>query len=121
MTTLTTTLTNKLILLTSEGIGHGDESLGHVLLANFLRTIANRDEKPAAIVLMNGAVRLACPGADAFEAQEHLRELADAGVPVYACRTCLEAFGLVDRVQIGKIGGMAQFVEMMASYGVIAL
>ncbi len=112
---------NKLILLTSEGIGHGDEGLGHVLLANFLRTVGAREEKPAAIVLMNGAVRLACPGANAFEAQEHLRELAESGVPVLACRTCLEAFGLVDRVQVGKIGGMAQFVEMMASHEVIVL
>lgn len=112
---------NKLVLLTGEGIGHGDEPLGHVLLANFLRTIGGRDEKPAAIVLMNGAVRLACPGAQAFEAQEHLRELTRLGVPVLACRTCLESFGLVERVEIGAIGGMAQFVELMSRHEVIAL
>ncbi len=114
-------MTRKLILLTAEGIGRGDEGLGHILLANFLRSVARREEKPAAIVLMNGAVRLACPGAEAFEAQEHLRELADDGVPVLACRTCLEAFGLVDKVQIGQIGGMPQFVEMMADHEVLAL
>ncbi len=112
---------NKLILLTSQSIGQGDGSLGHVLLANFLRAVGAREEKPAAIVLMNAAVRLACPGAEAFEAQEHLRELADAGVPVFACRTCLEAFGLADRVQIGRIGGMPQFVEMMSRHDVITL
>ncbi len=112
---------NKLILLTCEGIGRGEDDLGHVLLANFLRTVGAREEKPAAIVLMNGAVRLACPGTEAFEAQEHLRELADDGVPVLACRTCLEAFGLVDKVQIGQIGGMPQFVEMMAAHEVITL
>ncbi len=112
---------NKLIMLTSESIDRGDEALGHVLLANFLRAVGLRDEKPAAVVLMNEAVRLACPGADAFEAQEHLRELAQAGVPVFACRTCLEAFGLVDSVEIGRIGGMPQFVEMMATHEVIVL
>ena len=114
-------MTNKLILLTSESLGRGDEDLGHVLLANFLRVLGARPAKPAAIVLMNGAVRLACPGAAAFEAQEHLRELARDGVPVYACRTCLEAFGLVDDVEIGQIGGMAQFVEMMDRHEVISI
>lgn len=114
-------MSGKLVLLTADSLGRGDENLGHVILANFLRTLVGREEKPAAVVLMNGAVRLACQKTEAFEAQEHLRELAEAGVEVYSCRTCLDHFGMVDSVVVGKIGGMPQFVEMMAKYEVLTL
>jgi len=111
----------KLIVLAGDGLGRGDTDLGHVILANFLRTLAQRADKPAAIVCLNAGVRLVCSGTDAFEAQEHLKELVAQGVSVLACRTCLEHFGLVHRVVVGQIAGMAQFVEMMAEHEVIAL
>ncbi len=112
---------DKVVVLAADGLGRGDAGLGQVILANFLRTLAQRAEKPAAIICLNSGVRLACSGAEAFEAQEHLRELETQGVSVLACRTCLEHFGLVDRVVVGKIGGMPQFVEMMAEHEVISL
>ncbi len=112
---------DKLIILAGDGLGRGDEALGHVILANFLRLLTQRPDKPAAIVCWNAGVRLVCEGAEAFEAQEHLRELAAQGVPVLACRTCLEHFGLLDRVVVGQVGGMAQFVDMMATHEVITL
>ena len=70
---------------------------------------------------MNGGVKLACSGAEAFEAQEHLRELVGQGVKVFACRTRLEHFGLVDRVVVGEIGGMPGFVELMSEHQVLTL
>jgi len=112
---------DKLIILAGDGLGSGDPTLGHVILANFLRLLAQRPDKPAAIVCWNAGVRLVCDGASAFEAQEHLRELAVQGVPVYACRTCLEHFGLLERVVVGQIGGMPQFVELMARHETISL
>jgi hypothetical protein len=111
-------LEEKLIVLTSEGLGNGRDELGHVLLANFLRTLVNRADKPAAVILMHDAVKLACPGSAAFEAQEHLRELSRE-TSVLSCRTCLESHDLVEMVEIGGIGGMAQFVEMMSALAVI--
>jgi intracellular sulfur oxidation DsrE/DsrF family protein len=112
---------DKILLLTGDGIGRGDDRLGQVILANFLRVVGGRDELPAAIICMNGAVRLVCDGAEAFEAQEHLRELVAKGVAVYACKTCLEHFGLIERVVVGQIGGMPMFVEMMAAHQVITV
>ncbi len=112
---------DRVLLITDDGIGRGDHHLGQVILANFLRSVGQRAEKPAAIILMNGGVRLACSGAEAFEAQEHLRELAEQGVKVLACRTCLEHFGLVEKVVVGEIGGMPGFVELMAAHQVLTI
>ncbi len=112
---------DKVVLITGDGIGRGDHHLGQVLLANFLRSVGQRPDRPAAIILMNDGVKLACSGAEAFEAQEHLRELADVGVRVFACRTCLEHLGLVDKVSVGEIGGMPGFVNLMSEHQVLTL
>ncbi len=111
----------KVVLITGDGIGRGDHHLGQVILANFLRSVGQRPDKPVAIILMNDGVKLACSGAEAFEAQEHLSELAGQGVKVLACRTCLEHFGLVEKVVVGEIGGMPGFVELMSEYQVLTL
>ena len=112
---------DKVVLITADGLGRGDEGLGHVIMANFLRTVGQRSDLPAAIILMNSGVKLACLGAEAFEAQEHLRELVVKGVPVLSCRTCLDHFGLVEKVVVGQIGGMPKFVELMAEHQVLTL
>ena len=112
---------DKVILIAGEGLGRGDDGLGHVILSNFLRLLAQRADKPKAVICMNGGVRLVTTASGAFEAHEHLRELAVQGVPVYACKTCLDHFGLLDKVVVGQVGGMPQFVELMAANQVITL
>jgi sulfur relay (sulfurtransferase) complex TusBCD TusD component (DsrE family) len=48
---------------------------------------------------------------------EPLRALVAGGVPVVACRTCLEHYGLLERVAVGEIGTMAQVIELQAAAG----
>lgn len=112
---------DKVIVLTGDELGRGDTALGQIVLANFLRTLVQRQGKPTAVFCVNSAVRLVCSGAEAFEAQEHLRELAAQGVSVLACRTCLEHFGLVDKMLVGEIAGMPQFVDLLAKHQVVTL
>ena len=114
-------MTNEVILLTSDAIGRGDDALGRVLMANFLRFQLERPEPPATIICMNSAVKLACRGDVDFEAQEYLHRLATRGVRVLSCRTCLEHFGLLNDVVIGEVGGMGMFVTMMSQGRVLTL
>jgi peroxiredoxin family protein len=44
-----------------------------------------------------------------------LAALAEAGVPLIACRTCLDFYGLLDSVAVGEIGNMMRIVEMQAA------
>jgi len=41
--------------------------------------------------------------------------LSAAGVPLIACRTCLDFYDLLDRVVVGEIGNMLRIVEAQIS------
>lgn len=97
----------KRLLVLTDRIGRGDEDLGRVLMRNFLYSVARNAEKPSAIVLMNEGVRLACTGSDSLD---DLRILAESGVQVKACGTCLDSLGLTESLAVGEVGNMTASV-----------
>lgn len=111
-------MTNKVIVLRSEFMGQGSETLGQVILANFLRLLAESHEKPRAIFLYNGGVKLTTADSPVLA---HLQELAEKGIPVQACKTCVDSFGIRDAMQVGELSTMAQFVEYVATCEIVTL
>ena len=101
----------KTYLILSDSFGRGDDELGRVLARNFLYSLARADVRPARIMLMNGGVRLACEGSDSLD---DLRLLAEAGVPVKACGTCLDFLGPKERLAVGEVGTMPASVETLS-------
>ncbi len=89
-------------------MGRGDDALGAKLLGNFLRTLAAVDPKPDALVFYNGAVQLLAEGSAHLEA---LHALDDAGVDLLACVTCLDFFGLAERLAVGEVSNMRDIVQ----------
>ena len=61
-----------------------------------------------AVLFYAAGVRLVAEGSPCLQ---ELATLADAGVPLIACRTCLDYYGLIDQVQVGEIGNMLRIVE----------
>ena len=57
---------SKIFLIQSEGLGRGDEQLGLMLMANFLRLLGDSQEKPSTLVFWNAGVKLACEGSPVF-------------------------------------------------------
>ncbi len=51
---------SKVFLIQSEGLGRGDDKLGTLLMANFLRLLGENKDKPSTLVFWNDGVRLAC-------------------------------------------------------------
>jgi len=100
----------KRVLILSDAIGRGDDDLGRVLMKNFLYSLARNAEKPSAVVLMNGGVRLACEGSDSVD---DLRLMVDGGVVVKACGTCLDYLKLMDKLAVGDVGTMPASVEAL--------
>jgi len=91
------------ILLSSEALGRGDDTLGKLLMGNFLRLLGEEGRQPDTICLLNSGVRLACEGHPCLE---HMRRLQDLGTRVLICRTCLEYLDLEDKVEVGQISNM---------------
>ena len=90
-------------LFTRNGMGDAPENLQQTLAVKFLSLAAQAEEKPAKILFYTEGVKLVCEGSPVLQ---WLRILEDAGVELIVCSTCLEYFGLIDKVRVGKVGGM---------------
>lgn len=97
----------KCILILSETFGTGDDELGVLLMRKFLQSLAQEEQRPEAVCLGNGAVRLACEGSDSLD---DLRELSANGVAVRACGACLDFLGLTESLAVGEAGTMPEMV-----------
>lgn len=96
------------IVFNHDGLGHADEALRYKLATNYLRTLLELGQRPQAILFYAAGVKLVTTGSPCLS---ELRELAATGVPLIACRTCLDYYGLMDCVEVGEIGNMLRIVE----------
>lgn len=97
-----------------ETVGEGDPELGGSLMKMFFYTLAQSDDLPEAVLFMNGGVRL--PTLD-DQVAGHLRELAGRGVEILVCGTCLNFYGIADKLQAGTVSNMYDIVERMKRAG----
>ncbi len=111
-------MSDKVFFIQSEGLGRGDERLGTLLMANFLRLLADSPQKPAAIILWNAGVKLACEDSTLLE---YLKRLQARDVEILACTTCLEYFDLKEKLLVGKPTTMVKSIETMMNREVITL
>lgn len=85
----------------------------------FLSLAAQAEEKPARIVFYAEGVKLVCEGSLVLQ---WLKMLEAAGVELLVCSTCLEYFGLTDKVKVGQVGGMHGILSaLQAAEKVISL
>ena len=74
----------------------------------FIYTLSQMDELPKTILFYNGGVRLTCEGSPALE---DLKLMADAGVEIISCGTCLNFYGLTDKLAVGSASNMYVIVQ----------
>ena len=109
---------SKTMLIQSGVLGRGDDELGTLLMANFLRLLGESKDKPAALVFWNTGVRLVCEGSWALG---HLKKLEEQGVEILACTTCLEYFELTEKLKIGKPTTMLKSIHSILASDVVCL
>lgn len=107
-----------MILVSSDQLGKGDPNLGEGVLETFFTLLKQREEKPAAIFFMNRGVFTLT---EQSLVSVHLQELEQAGVPIFACKTCVDFYELGDQLTCGEISGMAHFIELAAQYEVLTI
>jgi selenium metabolism protein YedF len=98
------------ILISTDRIGRGDDELGRLLMRNFLYSLARNPERPSAVMLMNGGVRLACEDSEVLD---DLRLLAGEGVAIKVCGTCLDYLKLAGSHLVGDVGTMPDAVAAL--------
>ena len=89
-------------------VGEGDPELGHSLIKMFFYTLSEKPDLPSAICFMNGGVRLVTENEQTIE---HLKVLEQKGVKLIVCGTCLNFYGLTDKLAVGGVTNMYEIVE----------
>jgi selenium metabolism protein YedF len=100
---------NTVIIINSEIMGNGSEELGRQLMGSFLRKIWSFDKKPGRILFYNSGVKLMAEGSAVLDA---LSGLADAGVDLIACASCVRYYDLKNKMRIGRISDMTEIAAI---------
>lgn len=99
------------ILFTHFGMGDAPAELQQKLAGVFLNLLGQSDLAQARLLFYTDGVRLVCKGSPVLE---QLKALEERGAELIICQTCLNYFGLIDKVQVGIVGGMADIIEALA-------
>jgi intracellular sulfur oxidation DsrE/DsrF family protein len=95
------------ILVTNNGMGKGPQELQLTLMTKYLELLNLQDDLPAAMCFYTEGVRLVTKGSPVIE---KLQALEEKGVRLVVCSTCLNYFGLIEKIKIGIVGGMGDIL-----------
>jgi selenium metabolism protein YedF len=98
------------VLVGTDTMGKGDETLGRKLIVNFIATLKEMGPDLWRLILLNGGVKLTVEGSECLAA---LMALEKDGVHVMVCGTCLNYFELLEKKQVGETTNMLDIVTSM--------
>lgn len=99
-----------LVILSGNVMGTGDAKLGTALMKAFVFALTKQDQLPDTILCYNTGAYLTCEGADTLE---DLKLLESEGVTILTCGTCLDFYGLKEKLAVGSMTNMYDIVERM--------
>ena len=101
---------NVVVAINSAKMGVGHDELGGVLIKGFIFALTQMDELPSAILFYNGGATLTTEGSASLE---DLKNLEAQGVEILTCGTCLNYYGLGDKLRVGEVTNMYAIVEKL--------
>ena len=104
------------VVIRSSKMGEGDEDLGRLLMKGYLYALTQLDELPKTILFYNSGAYLTCEGSQSLE---DLRKMEQEGVEILTCGTCLQHYGLSEKLAVGSVTNMYVIVETMAKADLI--
>ena len=115
---------NMVVVVSSDRMGIGNDELGKVLIKGFIYAVTQLDTLPKTMLFYNGGAAimynsgafLSCEGSDSLE---DLKSLEAQGVEILTCGTCLDYYGLKEKLAVGSVTNMYSIVEKMAGAGKI--
>lgn len=109
-------LKNTVIVIDRDQMGDGNDELGKILLKGFIYALGQQDALPQTLLFYNLGVTMVCEGSPVLD---DLKSLQANGVNILACGTCLNYYGLVDKLQVGEVTNMYTIVETMTQSDLI--
>ena len=101
---------NQIVVISSNAMGSGDDVLGEKLMKAFIFAVTQQESLPKAMVFYNGGVKLTVEGSEALT---DLKSLEAQGVEIVSCGTCLDFYGVKEKLAVGSVTNMYDIVERM--------
>jgi selenium metabolism protein YedF len=102
------------VVISSSQMGQGNDELGAVLMKGFIYALTQQEELPETILFYNGGASLTCEGSPALE---DLKSMEAQGVEIMTCGTCLNYYGLTEKLSVGSVTNMYVIVEKLTQAG----
>lgn len=103
---------NLTIVISNDKLGLGDDTLGTALMKSYMYALTESDNLPCDLLFLNAGVKLAVEGSDCLDS---IKTLKEKGVNILSCGTCLDFYGLKEKLAVGEITNMYTIVEKMNS------
>lgn len=101
---------NTVVVIGSEFMGSGNDELGAVLVKGFVYAVSHLDVLPKAVLFYNGGAKLTTEGSPLLD---DLKYMEMKGVEILTCGTCLDYYGIKEKLAVGKVTNMYNIVELM--------
>ena len=106
------TCVSTVVVVSSDRMGDGSDELGHILMKSFVFAVTQLDDLPDKMVFYNGGAKLTIEGSECLE---DLKALSNQGVEIMTCGTCLDYYGIKDKLAVGSVTNMYSIVETLQS------
>ncbi|RHV54736.1 sulfurtransferase-like selenium metabolism protein YedF [Faecalibacterium sp. OM04-11BH] len=106
--------TDTVVAISAAVMGEGSEELGKTLLKAFVFALTQQDKLPKTILFYNGGAALTCEGSAMLE---DLKALEVQGVEILTCGTCLNFYGLTEKLAVGSVTNMYTIAEKLTQAG----
>ena len=104
------------VVISSDKMGEGEAELGNILMKGFIYALTQLETLPSTVLLYNKGAYLSCEGSPVLE---DLQILSEAGVEILTCGTCLNYYGLGEKLKVGSVANMYMIVETQAKADLI--
>lgn len=101
---------NTIVVISSAEMGVGSEELGKALMKGFIYALGQQDSLPKTMLFYNGGAAMTCEDSPALE---DLKSLQAQGVEILTCGTCLNFYGLAEKLRVGEVTNMYVIAEKM--------
>ncbi|OFK23858.1 sulfurtransferase-like selenium metabolism protein YedF [Olsenella sp. HMSC062G07] len=99
------------IVVDADTMGRGSEELGRILVKGLLYALAHQDQVPRLALFYNGGARLTCEGSESLD---DIRELEARGTQILTCGTCLDFYGIRERLAVGGVTNLYEIAKVFA-------
>lgn len=107
---------NVVVVISGAHMGEGNDELGTALIKGFIYALGQQEVLPKTILFYNGGASIPCEGSVSLE---DLKSMEAQGVEILTCGTCLNFYGLTEKLAVGGVTNMYVIAEKMTQADLI--